>query len=139
MTIPVTLSPEAYRPLRLHDTDAGIDLRAPYGCLIRTGGSARFDTGVRVQLPEGTCGLILPRSGMNILHGILTTGLIDEGYEGTITVMLYNLGAEDYMVYAGDRIAQLVVIPALRPDVAVVDSLPARSDRGAAGIGSTGR
>lgn len=96
-------------------------------------------TGLHVQLPHGTAGLLVSKSGLNVKHGITSTGLIDEGYTGEILVKLYNNSDEDYLVNAGDKISQLVVIPVLYEDIHFSDSLDENTDRGSKGFGSTGK
>ena len=126
-------------PVRAHETDAGLDLRAKEGQIIPSKESAVFKTGVHVKLPKGTAGVIISKSGLNVKHDITSTGLIDEGYDGEIVVKLINHGGYDYMVEAGDKISQLVIVPVLYEPIEVVDDLEQDSDRGSAGFGSTGR
>ena len=134
----VKLDAGVFEPVRAHDTDAGLDIRAPHGALIRAGGSAIFRTGVHVELPEGTAGLLVSKSGLNVNHDITSTGLIDESYRGEIVVKLYNHGDEDYAVAAGDKISQLVVIPVRYEPVEIVDEL-SDGERGNNGFGSSRR
>ena len=100
-------------------------------------------TGVAVAIPDGAAGLVVPRSGLAARHGLSVVngpGLIDPNYRGEVKVVLVNLGAEVFAAEAGDRIAQLVVVPSLLPEVSVVDELPAGADdRGVGGFGSSGR
>ena len=126
------------RPSRAHSTDAGLDLKSNEAHRIEVYSSHTFDTGVRVQLPHGTAGLIVSKSGLHVNHNIVTTGLIDEGYTGTIKVKLTNFGIVPYDVEVGDKIAQLVIIPVLYEDIEVVDELE-ETERGDGGFGSTGR
>ena len=128
----------AYVPERAHKTDAGIDIKSKDTRLIKAHRGALFHTGLHVQLPHGTAGLLVSKSGLNIKHGITSTGLIDEGYTGEIMVKLYNNSDESYLVQAGDKISQLVVIPVLYEDINFVDSIDADTDRGSQGFGSTG-
>ena len=98
-------------------------------------------TGVAVAIPPGMCGLVLPRSGLAIKHGIgcvNAPGLIDPNYRGEIGVILINHGSEPWSAQAGDRIAQLLLTPFVAPALTIVDALP-DSDRGAGGFGSSGR
>ena len=98
-------------------------------------------TGVAIAVPEGVAGLVVPRSGLAARHGLSVVngpGLIDPNYRGEVKVVLVNLGAEPYEGQAGDRIAQLLLVPCLTPDVEVVAGL-AETERGAAGFGSSGR
>lgn len=129
----------AFYPVRAHGTDAGLDLRANWGKQIPAHGSAVIGTGTHVQLPEGCCGLLVSKSGLNVNHGITSTGLVDEGYTGEIMVKLYNHSEESYQVEPGDKITQLVVIPVRYEPVEIVDELDDAAGRGGSGFGSTGR
>lgn len=127
-----------YVPERAHKTDAGLDIKSKETRLIKAHRGALFHTGLHVQLPHGTAGLLVSKSGLNVKHGITSTGLIDEGYTGEIMVKLYNNSDESYLVQAGDKISQLVVIPVLYENINFVDSIDADTDRGSQGFGSTG-
>lgn len=141
----IMLDKGAYMPTRAHAVDAGIDLYAPKGThtVIYAGGAETFDTGVSVQIPEGWCGIvvsksiIVSKSGLNTKYGIVSCGLIDSGYTGTIRVRLYNHGTEPFTVDGGMKISQLVVVPCMIDEPVLVDSLP-DSERGNNGFGSTG-
>ena len=134
----IKLDPWAFEPTRAHANDAGLDLRAQHEALVPAGGSVVFDTGVHIELPKGTAGVLLSKSGLNMKYGITSTGLIDEGYRGSIQVKLYNHSDKDYWVTDGDKISQLVIVPVLYEDVEVVDTL-GESERGSKGFGSTGK
>lgn len=134
----VKLDNDAYMPTRAHNTDAGLDIRAKHGGVVKAHGSTTFFTGVHVEIPEHTAGLLVSKSGLNVNHDITSTGLIDEGYTGEIAVKLINHGDHDYEVEPGDKISQLVIIPVCYPDLIYVSSLE-KSDRGDSGFGSTGR
>ena len=133
----VKLEPGAFMPERAHDTDAGLDIRALRGGLVRAHKSKVFHTGVHIQLPHNTCGLMVSKSGLMVNGDITSTGLIDEPYRGEIVVKLFNHGDQDYMVNRGDKIGQLVVVPCMYVDCELVDELD-ESDRGERGFGSTG-
>lgn len=81
----------------------------------------------------------MSKSGLNTHHDITSTGLIDEGYAGEIVVKLYNHGGYDYLVKAGDKITQLVILPCVYASVQIVDDLEQNSERGSNGFGSSGR
>jgi dUTP pyrophosphatase len=136
------LRDDAVLPTRAHEGDAGLDLYAAEPAHLGPGERWSVRTGVAVEIPEGHAGLVLPRSGLAREHGIAlvnSPGLIDAGYRGEVTVLLLNTDpAEVYRVQAGDRIAQLVVVPiaATEPDEA--EAL-AESARGDGGFGSSGR
>ena len=102
----IKLDSGAIAPTRAHDTDAGLDLYSPIEINIPSGWSRYINTGVHIQLPHGTAGLIVSKSGLNVMHGITSTGLIDEGYTGAIRVRLYNKSPEDYQIHIGDKISQ---------------------------------
>lgn len=117
----IKLDPGAFAPVRAHETDAGLDIRAKDGHIVPAGGSATFRTGLHVQLPHHTAGLLVSKSGLNVVAGITSTGLIDEGYTGEIIVKLYNNSPRPYEIEAGDKISQLVVIPVLYDPVDIAD------------------
>ena len=138
MKMKIMLEPTAFMPVRAHETDAGLDLRSRWHTLIPAHGSAEFDTGVHIELPHGWYGKIESKSGLNVKHGVVSLGgTIDEPYRGSIVVKLYNMSDEDYVVNAGDKVAQLVIMPYLAPKLEVVDEL-SETERGANGWGSTG-
>ena len=134
----IKLDEGAIAPTRAHDTDAGLDLYSPIEINIPSGWSRYINTGVHIQLPHGTAGLIVSKSGLNVKYGITSTGLIDEGYTGAIRVRLYNKSPKDYQIHIGDKISQLVVIHVLYEPVEIVDSIEG-GERGDNGFGSTGR
>lgn len=134
----IMLDDGAYMPSRGHKTDAGLDLRTPKAVTVPAYGSAVIDTGVHVELPHGCAGLLVSKSGLNVRHDITSTGLIDEGYTGSIVVKLYNHGGGDYQLAAGDKITQLVVFPVVCEPLEQVSVFNA-TERGDNGFGSTGR
>jgi dUTP pyrophosphatase len=137
------LHPSAVPPARTRAGDAGFDLRCLEGFSLAPGERAVIGTGVAVALPEGTCGLVVPRSGLAARHGLSVVngpGLIDPSYRGEIRVVLVNLGDARFEAHAGDRIAQLLLVPFIAPAACVVDELPpSPDDRGEKGFGSSGR
>lgn len=134
----IILDEGAYMPSRGHKTDAGLDLRTPRAVTVPAYESVAVDTGVHVALPHGCAGLLVSKSGLNVRHGITSTGLIDEGYTGSIVVNLYNNKGEDYAFEAGDKISQLVVIPVVYEPLEQGSAFNA-TERGDNGFGSTGR
>lgn len=134
----IKLDEGAFVPVREHDTDAGLDIRAIHGGYVRAGSSEIFRTGVHVELSPNTAGLFVSKSGLMMHHDITSTGLIDEGFSGEILVKLFNHGLDDYHVYAGDKIGQLVVIPAIYETLEIVNTIKS-GERGEGGYGSTGR
>ena len=134
----IKLDKGAIAPTRAHPWDAGLDLYATEDRIIGIGNRCTFDTGVHVQIPEGFVGFIKSKSGLMVKHGIVTDGTIDAHYTGSIKVCLFNHGLIEYPVNAGDKIAQLVIVPCMLPRMELVDSLE-ETDRGDGGFGSTGR
>lgn len=139
----VRLDPELPLPDYARAGDAGADLVAREDAvLLAGGGRAMVPTGVAVAIPDGHAGLVLPRSGLALRHGVTVLnapGLIDAGYRGELNVVLVNTdSADDYTVRRGDRIAQLVVVAVEQVAVEVVDELPP-SERGSGGFGHSGR
>lgn len=133
-----TLDEGAFAPERAHSTDAGADLRTLADFTVPPYGSAVVDTGVHVELPHGTVGMVKSKSGLNVKQSIVTEGVIDEGYTGSIVCKLYNHSGERVPFQRGDKIAQLVVLPVRYVDFERVDEL-GETERGSNGFGSTGR
>jgi dUTP pyrophosphatase len=124
--------------------DAGADLMARSDAVLACGGGrALVPTGVAVAIPEGYAGLVLPRSGLALRHGITclnTPGLIDSGYRGEVQVILINHDpTHDYAVTRGDRIAQLVIVGVdeVAFELVTQDGL-GDAERGTGGFGHTG-
>ena len=145
--IDVQLDDGAIMPERAHDTDAGADIFTPrdfwvspsiahsdgtvdIGCVI-------IRTGVHVELPENSVGMLKSKSGLNVKHGIISEGVIDQGYGGEIVVKLYNLTESEVTFPRGSKITQLCVMPVMYPSFRQVDKIGA-GERGNDGFGSTG-
>lgn len=132
-------------PLPYYATDgaAALDLHA---CLdedmpIAPHARVMIPTGIAVAIPEGYVGIMAVRSSMGVKNGINLAngiGVIDSDYRGQMHVTLYNTTDSTYTVRSGDRIAQLMITPVLRPTLQVVEELP-ETRRGEGGFGSTGR
>jgi dUTP pyrophosphatase len=137
------LVPEARVPERAHAGDAGYDLRSVEEVELVPGGRALVRTGISVAIPGGYAGLVLPRSGLAVRHGISLVnapGLIDSGYRGEILVPLINHDRRaTFRVESGTRIAQLVLARAGEALFEEVELLEAGPDgRGEGGFGSSG-
>lgn len=135
------LDPRAAPPARSRPGDAGYDLAALDAVTLAPAERRLVGTGVAVAIPDGWCGLIVPRSGLAARYGVVPVlGLIDPNYRGELKVTLRNMGAETHTIAAGDRIAQLLLVPFGAFDPVLVDELPAGpDDRGEDGFGSSGR
>lgn len=135
------LDPRAELPRRAHGSDAGLDLHALETTVIAAGGGARLRTGIALEISPGFVGMVADRSSL-ASRGLKTAGgIIDAGYRGEIQVVVRNLTPEAIRLEAGERIAQLLVIPVALPEI---EELPegeelGQSSRAAGGFGSTGR
>lgn len=118
---------------------AGADLRASESLEIAPGARTAVPTALRLQIPPGHVGLVWPRSGLAVRHGIDTlAGVIDSDYRGEVRVVLVNHGDEPFRIQRGDRIAQLLIQRVERAAFAAVASID-ETDRGEGGFGSSGR
>ncbi len=147
--VKIAIDEGAYMPVRAHATDAGADIMTPHDVVVPVRGSATVRTGVHIELPPNTAGMLKSKSGLNVNHNIisggvieadrdvLSDGVIDAGYSGEIVVKLYNLGDEPVRLPAGSKITKLVIIPVALPTFVLVDGVEA-GERGDAGFGSTG-
>lgn len=136
--IRVQLDEGAKMPTRAHSLDAGYDIYARETQIVPARESAKFDTGVHIEIPTGYVGMLKSKSGLNVNHGITSEGVIDAGYTGSIVAKLYNNSGYDYKVNAGDKITQLVIMPIITPELLEVDEL-GDTERGNGGFGSTGK
>ncbi len=140
--LPVVLGhPEARLPARAHSDDAGLDLRSIEAVEIPPGERRRVRTGLRLAIPAGHAGLVLPRSGLALRAGLTllnSPGLIDPGYRGDVDVIAHNTDLrEPVHIGVGDRIAQLMLVRLAELEPSSVDELPP-SERNEGGFGSTG-
>ena len=140
-TLPARLThPHAELPTRAHPTDAGLDLAASETTHIAPGVVTLVPTGIAVAIPDGYFGLLAARSSlaakkaMTLANGV---GIIDSDYRGEIKVPIIPLDGCHNLIQAGQKIAQLIILPIALPTVEVVSVLP-ESVRGLGGFGSTG-
>lgn len=129
-------------PTRGSDEAAGLDLYAAteYDIWIEPHETVKIDTGIAVALPVGTFGAIFARSGIATKQGLRPAncvGVVDSDYRGPVIVALHNDTSISQMIPAQSRIAQLVVLPYIAPDIICVDELN-ETKRGEDGFGSTG-
>lgn len=138
VVLPVLLGEGARLPAYGSASAAGADLCASGPLVIEAGARAAVPTGLRVAIPPGHVGLVWPRSGLAVRHGIDTlAGVIDSDYRGEVRVVLVNHGSEPFAIAAGDRIAQLLIQRVERAAFQAAASLEGTA-RGEAGFGSTG-
>ncbi|HUO22939.1 MAG TPA: dUTP diphosphatase [Caulobacteraceae bacterium] len=134
-------------PLPAYETTgaAGMDLRAAVPedepLTLKPGARAMVPTGLCMAIPLGFEVQVRPRSGLAAKHGVTclnTPGTIDSDYRGEVKAILINLGAEDFVIRRGERIAQMIVAPVVQSMWLESESLD-ETARGAGGFGSTGR
>lgn len=142
------------RPAAATPLSAAMDLCAVTAGVVAPGACIGFRTGISLNMAHlsesegavsmGMCAVVLPRSGLGTKGLILgnSVGLIDPDYQGEIVVHLWNRlppgRHTNRMVAAGDRIAQLLFLPFAIPELKVVDTFSAKTERGIGGFGSTG-
>ncbi|HEY3197671.1 MAG TPA: dUTP diphosphatase [Nitrospirales bacterium] len=141
------LSSRAKFPQRATEGAAGYDLFAAERTVIPGArasegrvdiGRALVPTGLALSIPAGHVGRIGSRSGLSVKSNIETgAGWIDADYRGEVKVELKNFSGQDFIVEEGDRIAQLIILPIVTPDLEPIDRLPS-TERGGGGFGSTG-
>lgn len=120
---------------------AGLDLRSKVDIDVIPNRTTFIPTGLRIALEPNTVGLLFPRSGLSTKYGLRLAngvGVIDADYRGEIIVPIYHDTSGIYSVKAGERIAQLVVMPILSPALFERVSTLDETERGAGGFGSTG-
>jgi dUTP pyrophosphatase len=135
------LRDDAVLPSRAHSGDAGFDLSACEEITIGVGERAAVGTGIAVEIPDGHAGLVVPRSGLALRHGISmvnSPGVIDAGYRGEVRLLLLNTdNASAFTVEPGMRVAQLLVVPLADIELFETDEATV-TDRGVGGFGSSG-
>lgn len=123
MKMKVMLDKDAFMPESAFLTDVGFDLRSPIRVTVPAGRSTAIDTGVHIQLPENYRAILKSKSGLSIRYGILSEGVVDPAYTGSIFVNLRNYSDKPYTIEVGDKIAQLCILPPLKPELELVTSL----------------
>lgn len=128
-------------PTRATRHSAGYDLYAYTDATIRPGESEMIGTGVAMEIPDSCVGLVFARSGLACKQGVRPAncvGVIDSDYRGEIKVCLYNDANQNRFIDQGDRIAQIVIVPYMAPELVVVDELN-DTERSDGGFGHTGK
>lgn len=131
------LNPAAKLPLRAHATDSGADLFALTRTVLPPHAVTHVHTGVCVELPEQTSGIIWGKSSVESKGIKAMAGLVDAPYRGELIVCMYNLNDTEFVFEAGQKVAQLVVLPTIYPSFEEAAEL-SDTTRGSGGFGSTG-
>jgi len=125
-------------PSYLYDSDVGFDLRANESIKLFPGEQKEIKTGIIIEIPEGCVGLIRDRVGIVTKMGVHTAaGTFDPGFRGEVSIFLVNLSEETKYVEQGMRVAQMIIIPVIKPKIIEVKEL-SDTERGDKGFGSTG-
>jgi len=126
-------------PTKTNEYDAGFDLYSTIDTIIYPNTRKIINTGISIEMPDTLAGLIWPRSGLSVKHGIdVLAGVVDSGYRGEIMVCLYNTSDEEVAINSGDRIAQIIFQEVPRVTMEVHNTLGS-SQRGGNGFGSSGK
>ena len=133
----VTEDPNQFQ--KAHDGDAGFDIIASMPIIAPALDRVLVSTGLKVAIPRGYVGFLKSRSGLALKHGLeVGAGVIDYGYTGEVKVLIHNHSSQAYHINAGDKIAQMVVLPIWdKHNVELCWSLD-DSERGKGGFNSTG-
>lgn len=133
LVVPYT-APSGLEPHRAHPTDAGADLCLANTVVLQPSDRKLAGTGVHVAIPEGYVGLLVPRSSLPHKYGVTlanSPGIIDSDYRGEIKLNLLNIDRKQIILPAGQRVAQLLIMPVELAQFRVTDALPTtvRGDR----------
>ena len=134
----VKLDKCAYAPVRTYNHDAGADLRTPERFILRAHSYKVIDTGTHFDVPVGYVGMVKSKSGLMCREGIVTDGVVDAGYSGSVRVCLFNHSGKHREFAKGEKIAQIIFMPIITPEFEQVDTINS-GERGDNGFGSTGR
>ena len=134
------VSEYAQLPTRGSKDAAGLDLYCPFHIKVPADSQKKIPLGIAVEIPKGHMGLLVPRSSMSKtpLRCANSVGIVDADYRGEISIVYENVSCSDYMIFRGDRIAQLIIVPITVVDVEEVQTL-SETERGTGGYGSTGK
>lgn len=135
----VKMDATAITPTRGHSYDAGLDLYCSENTPYKPGEIIKVSTKIAIEVPPGYVGLVRDRSSISLTRLKVTAGIIDTGYTGELCVVLLNLSGEHGCIKAGQKIAQLLIVPVMLPEVEVVDKLDALGGRADKGWGSSDR
>lgn len=131
------LSQTAQLPTRAYDESAGLDLYASEPAIVVPGYVTMIKTGISIELPKGTVGLIWPRSGLSKRGVQVLAGVLDQDFRGEVQIMLTG-SSSTVEIQAGDRIAQLLIQPVIKVDPVEASEL-SDTTRADGGFGSSGR
>jgi len=135
----IRLENNSYIPKRGTEHSAGLDLFSPIDTTILPSERMLVKLNISIELPHGTFGHILPRSGLALKNGIhIGAGVIDSDYRGNVGVLLFNLSDQPFNIVKGDRIAQMLIQNYVILEPEEVSTFMSSTERGVGGFGSTG-
>lgn len=133
------ISERAQAPRRATIDSAGLDLYSAEEITLKHGKTSAVSTDLILMLPQNSYGRIADRSSLALFHSIhCLGGVVDSDYRGVVKVILHNMSAEDYNISVGDRIAQIIVEPYMRPDLQKIEVIDLTTERNTNGFGSSG-
>lgn len=134
------LNEYAQLPTRGSNDAAGLDLYCPFHIKVPADSQKKIPLGIAVEIPKSHMGLLVPRSSMckTPLRCANSVGIIDADYRGELSIAYENVSCNDYTIFRGDRIAQLIIVPIAVVDVEEAQTL-SETERGDGGYGSTGK
>lgn len=140
ITVPITVLDKRLMPLKKHKEDAGWDLRSTIYVDLHYNQSIDIDTGVRVAIPDGHMGLMVPRSGLGSRGLVIrnTVGIIDSSYRGPVICRVKNINEKPIRIEVFERFAQLIIVPVPLTELQVVTDLD-ETMRGITGFGDSGK
>nr|CAI5851790.1 unnamed protein product [Callosobruchus analis] len=131
--------PEPYIPVRATPQSVGLGLKSAFRYVIPARGRVLIDTGLKIEVPKGCYGRIVPRSGLAINYGIdVGAGAVDPDYRGIIKVLLFNHSDSDFIVESAERIAQLICEKVMTPYHLQVFDFIETTEIGTMGFGLSG-
>ncbi len=135
--VKIKLGPRATLPVQ-RDGDSGADVHAAYDGVVQAWQTVRCDLDFALEVPPGFEAQIRPRSGNDLKSWTVSLGTVDSNYRGTVSAILRNCGSQPWHYKAGDRIAQMVIVPVVK--VLAYDPVSELSEtsRGSSGFGSSG-
>lgn len=131
------LHEEAILPNMVYKNDSGFDVFSVENVNFFFSTVKKIKIGLAFELPPNTELQVRPKSGLASQGFACILGTVDEGYRGEVEIICHYFGNKDFKVSKGQKIAQLVLMPVLRPKIEVVENLN-ESERGIKGFGSTG-
>ncbi len=131
--------PDAKLPVKAHPTDAGFDVFSDQAYELQPGTRKTLDLGIAVDIPEGYCLVMLPKSGLSVKNGLgVLANVIDQDYTGMIHAVLVNHGGDPLTIERGMKVAQVLIVPVPQVEIVEVADILKQTDRGAQGFGSSG-